>query len=392
MNTTPNTADQQALNKLAAAYPMWTGQGSAGDLTGLPDQVLLHAGPGFATPEQITAPILNSARVAAVYQGIASNFDEAKKKILAGEIVLQSAQDHGVATPLASVVSMAMSLHVVCDKARPELCGYAPINGGNGPAMRLGLCGDNVLHHLQWLNGDFASQLASAFDQPIDLLDIARVSLEQGDDCHGRTIEATGILGKKLAERLNEEARQFIQNGPSFFLNLWMAAVKCMLRTAEGVPGSSLITAAGANGLDTGIQLSGLPGRWFTAKANPPKGDLDVDVDPSRKLGAIGDSALVDAFGLGAMAMNFAPAQQAGLGKHMPKGGLSLPAKLLGIVHPGFGELGVRVGTLANSVLVEGQEPVVSLGVLDNQGELGRLGGGIFAQPSAIFKNAVSAM
>ena len=385
-------ADQQALDKLAAANPIWIGQGSAAELTGLPDHILLHAGPKFATPKQITAPILNSARVAAVYQGLSDTFDEARQQILAGEITLLPAQDYGLATPLASVVSMSMPLHIVCDREQQDTRGYAPINGGNGPAMRLGKCGDEVLAHLKWLNGDFARQLEAALNEPVGLLDIARTSLEQGDDCHGRTIEATRVLREMLDCKLNNGAREFLQNGPSFFLNLWMAAVKCMFRQAEGVKGSSLVTSAGANGSETGIQVSGLPGQWFTAKADPPKGDLDVDVDPSRKLGAIGDSALVDALGLGAMAMNFAPAQKAGLGKHMPKEGLALPEKLLGIVHPGFGDLAVRVGTLASAVIREKQEPVVSLGVLDNQGEIGRVGGGIFVQPAEIFRNAVSAM
>ncbi len=392
MSQTLTSADQTALDRLALADPIWTGQGTAAELTGLPEHVLLHAGPAFPDPSQITAPILNSARVAAVYQGLAREFDQAKEKILSGEILLQPAQDHGVATPLASVVSMAMSLHIVRDGVDDKILGYAPINGGNGPAMRLGQCGDNVLTHLEWINGEFASQLAPVAEKPISLLDIARDSLKKEDDCHGRTMEATGILQQMLSIQLDDQAREFLQKGPSFFLNVWMAAVKCMLRSAEGIEGSSLVTAAGANGLETGIQISSMPGRWFTARANSPEGSLDVDVDPSRKLGAIGDSALVDAFGLGAMAMNFAPAQQAGLGKYMPEGGLALPEKLLGMVHPRFGELKLRVGTLAKAVVDQQVEPVVSLGVLDSQGELGRLGGGIYIQPASPFRDAVNAM
>ena len=392
MKTSISNADQKALGKLSNAYPMWVGQGRAGELTGLPEHILLHAGPPFSATNKITAPILNSAKVAAVYQGLANDFNDAEKKILGEEIILQPAQDHGVATPLASVVSMSMSLHIVRDKDDQGVRAFAPINGGNGPAMRLGICNQHVLDHLHWLNGEFTEQLGLEFADSVNTLDIARQSLEKGDDCHGRTIEATRILSSLLRQRLDGDAQQFLANGPSFFLNLWMASVKCMLRTAEGIEGSSLVTSAAANGLETGIQLSGLAGKWFTDIADPPNGSLDVETDPSRKLGAIGDSALVDVLGLGAMAMNFSMAQQSGLGKFMPEDGLSLPAKLLGVTHPGFGTLNLRVGTLAKLVMSEEREPVVSLGILDNKGELGRLGGGIFVQPRSIFEQSVNAL
>ncbi len=385
-------ADQQALQRLIAVVPEWTAMETAAALTSCADNVLLHAGPAFNEAQEITAPILNSARVASVFQGLAKDFDDARQKIDGGEIVLQPAQDHGVVTPLASVVSMAMPLHVVSDSRHPDNRAFAPINGGGGPAMRLGLCSQAVLDHLRWINGEFADQLIPLLSDEINLLEIASRSLSSGDDCHGRTLEATKILADRLGPGLDPVARQFLKNGPSFFLNLWMAAVKCMMQAGDGVKGSSLITGAGANGRETGIKISGLKGRWFTAHAEPPHGSLVVDVAGSRKLGAIGDSAVVDGLGLGAMSMNLAPAQKAGLGAYMPSGGFNLPEKILSIVHPGFGDIGLRVGTLARIVCESGRLPVVSLGVLDNTGELGRLGGGIFIQPSALFEQAIAAL
>lgn len=397
MTGLPNEADRTAIARLAASSPEWTGMTTAGQAVGCADSTLLHAGPAFASPGKITTPIMNSARVAAVFQGLAADFEDARERILRGDIRLAPAQDHGVVTPLASVVSADMPVHAVRDSHLPDARAWAPINGGNGPAMRLGLCNDAVLAHLRWLNGPFAEQMAGTLGSPLNLIDIARQSLASGDDCHGRTIEATRLLTEWMTSgtggnRLDQKAREFLQQSPSFFLNLWMAAVKCMFNTASDVAGSSLVIAAGANGLETGVQVSGLAGRWFTAPAAPPDGKLDVEVPANRKLGAIGDSAVVDALGLGAMAMNFAPAQRAGLGAYLPPNGLSLPAILLGAVHPGFGELGLRVGLCARSVVESGHCPVVSLGILDREGELGRLGGGIFRQPRTLFEHAVDAL
>ena len=68
-----------------------------------------------------------------------------------------------------------------------------------------------------------------------------------------------------------------------------------MMKLAEGIDGSSFVTAAGGNGHEIGIQVSGLPGQWFTVAASTPKGKFDVDLPEDRSLGAIGDSAVVEA-------------------------------------------------------------------------------------------------
>ena len=137
-----------------------------------------------------------------------------------------------------------------------------------------------------------------------------------------------------------------------------------------------------------GIQVAGAPGRWHTAPAKAPRGDLGKMAD-DRALGALGDRAIIDVAGFGAMAMSYAPAQREGLGRFMPEDGLSLPELLLRKVHPGFGDLGFRVGLCARAVVASGRSPVISLGILDIQGIAGRLGGGIYRTPMEPFTAAV---
>ena len=48
-----------------------------------------------------------------------------------------------------------------------------------------------------------------------------------------------------------------------------MAAAKCASMAAAGADGSSVVSLMSRNGTDVGIQLAGLPGRWFTAPAAP---------------------------------------------------------------------------------------------------------------------------
>ena len=112
---TLHPADQLAFDKAMVAQPVWNRFNTAADALNLAENMLLHAGPSFASPDLITLPILNSACVAAVYEGIARDFDQAEAMIMAGEILLKPAQDHDVVTPLAAVVSASMPLHTVYD-------------------------------------------------------------------------------------------------------------------------------------------------------------------------------------------------------------------------------------------------------------------------------------
>ena len=387
-----SAADEAALDAILAVKPVWRSLKQASDAVGLGRGTLLHAGPAFTSTEEITKPIRNSACVATVIEGLAPDFATAGAAIDAGEISLRPAQDYGIVTPLAAVVSASMWLHEVVDANDSTRVAYGPINGGDGPAMRLGLCNDDVLAHIRWLNGPFAEALDSAQTGDVDLIALAAHGLSEGDDCHGRTMAATAELVRLLLPAIdhNIEARKFLDDGPSFFLNLWMAACKCIFAAAAGNTGSCVVTAAGGNGATSGIQIAGTPGRWYTAPADPPKGDLG-SVPGDRALGAIGDSAIVDIAGFGAMAMSFAPAQKEGLGRYMPDDGLGLPELLLSRIHPGFGKLGLRMGLSARHIVASGRTPVISLGILDIKGEAGRLGGGIYQTPSLPFAQAVEA-
>ncbi|WP_299616913.1 DUF1116 domain-containing protein [Pelagibius sp.] len=390
-------ADRLACERMAASQPLWDCLEPAASAVGLEKQVLLHAGPPFASAAEITRPILNSACVAAVFEGLAEDFDAAEAMIAAGDIVLAPAQDHGVVTPLAAVVSASMPLHGVRSAGGDGPRVYTPINGGSRPSMRLGLREQAVLDHIRWLNGPFCETLQQGIGEGIALIPLAVAGLQAGDDCHGRTIAATEALVGELQAHTpggiqDAGTLEFMASSPSLFLNLWMAATKCMMTAASGIDGSSFVTAAAGNGAAVGIQVSGLPGRWFTAAARPPKGPLDVDLPAERALGAIGDSAVVEAFGLGAMAFHLSPEQMQRLGPYLPPDSDARVASLLAAEHPGFQALGIRLGITARAAAGLGAGPVVGLGMLDREGHAGRIGGGIYDMPAAPFRDAVAAL
>ena len=376
-----HAADRLAFDRAMVAQPVWNRFDTARDAVGLAENVLLHAGPAFTDPAAITTPVLNSARVAAVYEGVARDFDQAREMIRAGEIILQPAQDHGIVVPLAAVISASMPLHSVYDAWRGRIRCLAPINGGPRPSLRLGLCHMAVLDHIRWLNSDVRDALEDGIGEGIGLVAMAADGLRAGDDCHGYTPAAGAALVREIHARSRKpmpgDVSAFLASAPSLFLNLWMAATKVMMRASEKTPGSGLIVAAGGNGQEVGIQVAGLPGQWFTAPAEPPKGNLG-DHPTERALGAIGDSAIVDCFGLGAMAFAHSPDQRQAMADFLPPGFRELPDTICTGRHPNFRGLDQKFGCSVRDVLRSEKGPLISLGIIDKGGQYGRLGGGIY--------------
>ncbi len=393
-------ADVRAVAALIAVRPAWTGMRTAADALQIQSHTLLHCGPPADPPHALVQPVLNSAAVACVFEGWADDLDEAIELVGSGSIRFLPAQDHRVATPMATVVSPSMRLIEMTDLGDAARRCYAPINGGGhggSPVPRYGRRAPECVDFLRFLNGAVGDLLENLSDDPLPWLPLVDEALIGGDDTHLRHIAAHKRLMETFDTRQRSNASSatanaFIREWPFVHLNFWMAAVRCILDGAIDIPSSSLVTAFGGNGDQFGLQVSGLPGRWFTVEATPPLGKLRGEFVAADTTGAFGDSAVIEAFGLGALAHRYAPQMHELFAGHRHQDLLSLPSMLLATQHPELPKSGARVGLVARNVTATGATPVVELGIVDRKGEAGGLGAGLYRPPLRLFATACAAL
>lgn len=394
------SADDRAMEQLLAVAPAWSSVTTASRALGLDGQTLLHSGPPADPAHNLTTTILNSASVACVYEGWAGTLDDADAMIASGEVTFAPAQDRNVVTPMAAVVSPSTRLLEITDLNGNAAPTYAPINGGGtggDPAPRYGRKSEEALDYLKFINDEVADAIAPAAWDPLPWFPIIDDALTKGDDGHLRHNEAHKTLAGLLCDRLGQEfahskVGEFVQKWPFFHLNYWMACSKLAMSAAADVPESAIITAFGGNGDTFGLQVSGLPGRWFTVPATPPLGNMREPHTLETVGGAMGDSAVAEGLGLGAMAQSYCPDMQALHADFNHDDIFELPAKLLMAVHPGFPKSGARVGLSARAVVETGTTPIVELGIMDKAGNDGGLGAGLYRPPIELFSEACAAL
>lgn len=373
----------RAAQCMASAVPAWRDVVRAEEALGLTQYELLHAGPPLASPQDHCAPILNAACAALLFEGLARSAEQARQMILAGEVTLTPAQDRGVVTPLAAVVSSSMWLHRVIDVDHPSTVAYAPLNEGGGPAQRFGVLTPTVIERLAWVHKTLGPALHALGTLDIGLCDLAHRSLAMGDELHARVGVGSALMAEQLSARgLAGDAQAFLDSNTQSFLNPWMAACKAMMIAAAKTRGGDLLVAAGGNGVTFGIQRCVSYGHWVSQPAETPQGPaLSTETATIPRLPAIGDSAVIDAVGLGALALDAAPEQAALLDKERVARMRAAEA-LLVVYHPGLERLiGLDAARVTRQLC-----PGVCLAALDRTGQYGLVARGLAYHPLALYE------
>jgi hypothetical protein len=356
-----------------------------------------HAGPPIE-PQRMCAPMRAALGSALWLEGVAGTPAEALALVDDGQIPLATNHDTGGVGPMAGVVNPSMPVWVARDEVTGKVA-WCPLNEGSGAVLRYGADGPEVLERLKWMRDVLAPELRDALSArgPLDLYDLHVRSLALGDEAHHRTEEGTALTLEALGIE-HPEVRAFIAGNGQFFLNLAMLFSKLALDCAADVPGSPVLTAIARNGVEVGIRVSGLGDRWFVGPAALPDPARLFDgyaaADMQRDLG---DSAIVETYGLGALAVAASPLSVPSVGLD-PADVERIDAECRSIA-AGFSE-DIRfpdgrpaiLGVDARKVAATRLSPPVHTGIAHVQPGIGQIGGGITHPPLAAFDAAVEAL
>ncbi len=106
-------ANQEALEKLLSAQPTLVGIGVAkDDIPNMDKKTILHAGPPIEWKD-MSGPLRGAIIGGLIYEGLATNEEEAVKLAESGEIKFDPCHHHDTVGPMAGVVTASMPVWIV---------------------------------------------------------------------------------------------------------------------------------------------------------------------------------------------------------------------------------------------------------------------------------------
>lgn len=403
-------ANATAIGRMLAVRPHLVDVGVAREVfPDMTDRTLFHAGPPI-TWDRASGPMRGAIIGAMLYEGLASDPEDAASKAARGEIELSPCHHHGAVGPMAGVTSPSMPVAIIQDGAGDGIS-YSTLNEGLGKVLRYGAFAPEVIARLQWMERVLGPVLGAALRArgAVDLQSLIAQALQMGDDGHNRNRAVTSLFLREIGAALvagadapadqRLEVFKFIDNNDHFMLNLVMAAGKLGSDAAAGVATSSLVTVMARNGTDFGVRLSGTGDQWFTAPAPPVDGlylggFTEDDASPD-----IGDSTITETVGLGGFAMAAAPAIVGFVGG-TAAGAVRRTLAMYEITlaeHPAYQIpmlefRGTPTGIDAARVVRTGVQPQINTGVAGKVPGTGMVGAGLVEAPMECFADAINAL
>jgi hypothetical protein len=396
-----NRADQanhQAAQRIAQSRPALTGCEVASVALGLGQGHLGHAGPPFKSAEDIPQVVLNALAGAVVHEGWAQDIEAGRALILDGKIVLHANHDLGTVSPMSGVVRPSQLLMRVEDTVGGGIA-YATLAESGRKALRFGSYDADVARGLKLLDNVIGHQIVDALPQGgLEILPLIAQGLKLGDDIHQRNVGAMYAFTAAL-QGLSTDVRSWLLSNPQHFLNYAMAAAKVSLERACGIEGATIVTAISRNGHECAVKVAGAPNRWFTSLATQPSGYFFSPFTAADAQADLGDSAIVEAFGLGGATAHTAPElamlmeqpwdSAAGAGRRMRQLFIQRHT-LTGAALSG--KHGLGLGLDARRVVALDEPVRIHTGIAHRDGVTGWIGIGVAQAPVECFAQALLAV
>ncbi len=409
--TSIDQANQAAIDRIVAAQPFLMDVVPAKSvIKELEGKVLLHSGPPISF-ENMPAPVKGSCYGALLFEGWAKDEKEAHAMLESGEIGLIPCHHVNAVGPMGGITSGNMPVLAIQNKDGGNWA-YCSMNEGIGKVLRFGAYSEEVVNRLKWMRdvlGPCLSKALKQMDGGMNLNVTVAKAITMGDEFHQRNIAASALFLKDIAPYIlksdcSEEDKiaviEFLGNTDQFFLNIAMAYSKAVMDSARTITEGSVVTALTRNGYEFAIRVSGLGDEWFTAPVNTPEGLFFTGYTQADACKDMGDSAIVESFGVGAMSMIAAP----GVTRFVGAGGfdealaISNDMAEICIDHnpnlsiPSWDFKGAPLGIDIRKVVETGIVPIINTGIAHKDAGVGQVGAGTVKVPLECFHKALEAL
>ena len=378
----------------------------------LDDKLILHAGPPIAF-EDMPDPVQGAAIGAALFEGWASDEDSARR-VCSEEVRFAPNNDFRAVGAMGGILSGNLPVFVVENRTDGNRS-YTTMHEGEGKVLRFGVYDESVGEHLKWMR----DVLGVALSRALKLLPggglavnpILAQAVAMGDEFHVRNTAASSLVYREIGPKLTqaglpqkdlESVSEFLAGNVNFFLTLAMASAKATLDAAATIGAGSVVTCLTRNGREFAIRVSGTGDRWFTG----PEDKLDTLFFPGftedDACPDCGDSAILEAYGLGGPIAVAAPSvqQMVGTGDGGFEDALATSEEQAEIMVaanpdmpiPNWNFRGVPVGIDVRKVVATGIAPLITTAVMHKKAGIGMVGVGKVRASMPCFTAALEAL
>ena len=403
------SANQRAVQSIVDAEPVWVDVQRASEcIPDLPSRTVLHSGPPLPF-EKLCGLHQRGAINGAIFEGWATDEADAERQLRADRIHVDSAMNYNTVGCGVGIVTPSVALLVVEDRRTGCRAGVFPAEGAFGG----GFCGwgvysDAIRDHLRFMRDELFEPLRPLLQsEGFALKPILAEGLQMGDEHHSRQTAGDLLFIRKLIPFMQmgkvpsaaqERLLRYFADTNRFFHNFGQASSRCALLSAENIPGCTMVTAAGGNGVEYGIQISGTGRRWYTAPSPMIEGSFRVPgLDPADQLPWIGDSSITECAGLGGIVSAAGPIVCSWRSAPLDDG-VAVTRDMEKICigsNPSYAIPSLQFGAPpcgidAHKVVETGICPVIDGGMISRAG--GWMGAGCTKMPLKCFKNAINAL
>ena len=411
---TIDEANEAIAQKIIAAQPTLVDVVRAKTvIPELDGKLILHAGPPIAF-EDMPDPVQGAAIGAALFEGWAEDEAVGPTGVFGGGRVRSEHHFRAVGA-MGGILSGNLPVFVVENRTDGNRA-YTTMHEGEGKVLRFGVYDESVGEHLIWMR----DVLGAALSKALKLLPGRRAGRESHPGAGGRDGRRVPRPHHGRVEPAvpRARARSWCRSGcrrrtssrcwtslpgtsTSSSRSRWPAGRRRWTPRRRSEDGS-IVTCLTRNGREFAIRVSGLGDRWFTG----PEDKLDTLYFPGftedDACPDCGDSAILEAYGLGGLVAVAAPSvqQMVGTGEGGFEEALATSEEQAEIVVannpnmpiPNWNFRGVPVGIDIRKVVATGIAPLITTAVMHKKAGIGMVGVGKVRASMPCFTAALEAL